>query len=72
MFFRNDASPTSLKTAIFKAELPPAGLFEDPQERDPIFAGWGACRSCDCSGYIQGGPGYQNCKSCGHHFSQHK
>jgi len=43
----------------------------DRAARD-VFAAWGACRSCACTGYIQGGPGYQNCKNCLHHFSQHK
>jgi hypothetical protein len=37
-------------------------------ERTPLYAGHGACKSCNCSGYIPAKPNY--CK-CGHHFSQH-
>ena len=41
----------------------------DPLERDPVRAGHGACKSCNCPGYIPDKPNY--C-TCGHHFSQHK
>lgn len=37
----------------------------------PVFAGWGACKSCGCTGYLSKGDGH-TCKSCGHHFTQHK
>lgn len=48
------------------------GRLETTADSLPAFAGWGSCKSCGCQGYIQGGVGYQNCKACGHHFSQHK
>src|SRR4051794_30921171 len=35
---------------------------------DPMWDGWGLCRSCECRGYHQKGP--RIC-SCGHSFSQH-
>jgi len=35
---------------------------------EPI-AGWGACKSCDCAGYVRKKPDI--CR-CGHHFSQHR
>ena len=40
----------------------------DRLERIPLFAGQGACKSCDCPGYKPAKPNY--CQ-CGHHFSQH-
>lgn len=72
MLSGNENVPSLQKDTFFKVERPPKGVLGDPKKQEPIFAGWGACRSCGCSGYIQGGAGYQNCKSCGHHFSQHK
>jgi hypothetical protein len=35
---------------------------------DPVKAGHGSCKSCDCTGYRAAKPNY--CQ-CGHHFSQH-
>lgn len=35
-----------------------------------VTAGYGHCRSCDCSGYESSGDG-KRCQ-CGHHFSQHR
>lgn len=40
---------------------------EHEHEHD-LLAGWGACRSCNCSGYDGK---HDRCK-CGHHFSQHR
>jgi len=72
MLSGNENTPSMQKGNFFKAALSPKGMIGDPQEHNPIFAGWGACKSCGCSGYIQGGAGYQSCKTCGHHFSQHR
>ena len=35
-----------------------------------IRAAWGACKSCDCTGYIKGNSA-DICR-CKHHFSQHR
>ena len=51
------------------SELPAYCTPPGTHERVPLFAGHGACKSCDdCRGYIPLKPNY--CK-CGHHFSQH-
>lgn len=59
-----------LTFAPVRLQLRPKGVAGDPQEQDPIFGGWGSCRSCGCSGYIKSGDG--NTCRCGHHFSQHR
>lgn len=38
---------------------------------EPIRAGWGACRSCNCKGYTKG-KGDNMCGTCGHHWKQHR
>lgn len=58
------------ETFTFQAFNNPQGLLV-PLWLDGIFAGWGACRSCECRGYIKSGDG-STCKNCGHHFSQHR
>ena len=35
-------------------------------------AGWGSCKSCNCSGFVDAGPGKSSCASCKHHYSQHR
>lgn len=57
-----------LRTRRLLSELPANGTLPETHERVPVFAGHGACKSCDCRGYIPLKPNY--CK-CGHHFSQH-
>jgi len=39
-------------------------------DREEVVAGWGSCKSCDCSGYVSSGDG-KTC-NCGHHFSRHR
>lgn len=39
------------------------------REVEPIFAGFGRCKSCNCSGYQKRSWGV--CK-CGHHYMQHE
>ena len=50
-----------------------AGIFpvtlDDHQEQDRVYAGWGSCKSCDCSGYTSKKP---DICECGHHFSRHQ
>ena len=36
------------------------------------IAGRGSCRSCDCRGYISKHNNTHECKTCGHHYSQHR
>ena len=66
MFIRFDESHANLEDALL--ERPPQPLPYDTQQ-DPIKAGQGNCKSCDCLGYRPDKPNY--CL-CGHHFSQHK
>lgn len=41
----------------------------DPQEQDQeLRAGWGSCKSCDCTGYVRDKQPF--CR-CGHHYNQH-
>ena len=48
----------------------PAGLAPcDHFEHEVVIAGFGACTSCECRGYI---PAKENYCKCGHHFRQHK
>jgi len=69
-------SPNENDTSMHKRTFfnidPPKGVVADPQEQEPIFLGWGACKSCDCRGYISPGGGSHTCKTCDHHFSQHR
>lgn len=37
-----------------------------------LLAGYGRCRSCDCTGYISKHDDTHECKNCGHHFSRHR
>lgn len=67
MYVRFDESCTDLDSIL--VELPQQPVSPDPQEEDPIKAGYGSCRSCGCTGYKPGKPSY--CE-CGHHFSQHR
>jgi hypothetical protein len=72
MVSRIEKIPAMPQNNAVAMELSPSIIFGDPKEQDTIFMGWGACKSCGCTGYVQGGAGYQNCKACSHHFSQHK
>jgi hypothetical protein len=71
MFSQIDDSSARLKGKFFRIELPPKGALGDSKEQYPIFAGWGACKSCGCPGYIKSGDG-STCKNCSHHFNQHR
>jgi hypothetical protein len=51
-------------------EFPLTGSLGDSQRLDTIRAGWGACKSCGCTGYVRGAT--VNICKCGHHYSQHK
>ena len=39
---------------------------------ESIIVGYGACRSCDCRGYISKNNGSHTCKECDHHKDQHR
>lgn len=71
MLSRNENDTSMQKRTFFNIDTP-KGALGDPQEQEPMFLGWGACRSCGCTGYISAGGGSHTCKGCGHHFSQHK
>ena len=45
-----------------------AGVFEDDVKTNPLKAGYGRCRSCDCTGYVR--KKRDTCE-CGHNFTQH-
>lgn len=66
MFARFDENHAKFKGRL--VDLPSKGVPHGPQEQNPVIAGHGRCRSCDCKGYRPDGPGY--CK-CGHHYDQH-
>ena len=34
--------------------------------------GYGACKSCKCTGWMPNNPKNDYCKSCGHHWEQHR
>ncbi len=34
--------------------------------------GYGACKSCKCTGWIPNNPKNDYCKNCGHHWEQHR
>ena len=48
----------------------------EPQALQPCGgreqAGYGRCKSCDCSGYRPNDPKNNFCRDCGHHFDQHR
>lgn len=35
-------------------------------------AGWGACKSCSCTGFIEKSKSDMICLNCQHHYSQHR
>ena len=70
--FLFDDSPAILKNKPLKVELPPKGMSHDQQEQDPIVAGHGRCRSCDCTGYKPNNKGEGRYCVCGHHYDQHR
>lgn len=70
MLSRIHESTTSVQDKPFRVELPPKGVPSDSQEQDSVFAGWGACKSCDCRGYVKSGD--RDTCTCGHHFKQHR
>lgn len=51
-------------------KFPPLGKIEDEHDRPPMYAGFGACKSCSCKGYIKSGDG-ETCGNCRHNYYQH-
>ena len=48
------------------------GIFLLAVRRRMPKGGWGSCKSCGCSGFIDQGPGNNSCGNCKHHFTQHR
>lgn len=67
MFIRVKESHADFEGTL--VEIPQSAP-HDPHVPDPIKAGQGRCRSCDCTGYRPDKDNKGYCK-CGHHFSQH-
>lgn len=47
-------------------------LIATPEGDQFVIAGWGACKSCSCSGFIRKSGDICGNPDCGHHFNQHK
>jgi hypothetical protein len=42
------------------------------EEEQSVRAGYGACKSCSCKGFVSNYPPNDKCKECKHHYTQHR
>lgn len=69
MLVRFEGSHVILNGTLVELPLSKS-MTHDPQQQNPITAGFGSCKNCSCPGYKRGRDNF--CSECGHHFNLHR